>query len=135
MHASIDNFRHPGAPSKLRKQAIASIGPVQPATVSEWLHCVTLKRFDEILGARVGKAIILMVARTGAPSKLRKQTITHTYVAKRSIELLYSRTAEIVFRGNLLFLKNSAGTDVFSPVQNFYAHRAHLYYYELVCEQ
>jgi hypothetical protein len=60
MHASIDNFRHPGAPSK---EAIASIGPVQPATVSEWLNCVTLKRFEEILGARVGKASILMVAR------------------------------------------------------------------------
>jgi plasmid maintenance system killer protein len=65
MHASIDNFRHFGAPSKLRKQAFATIGAVQPATVSEWLNCVTLKRFDKILGARVGKDSILMVARIG----------------------------------------------------------------------
>jgi hypothetical protein len=66
MHASIDNFRYPGAPSKLRKQAIiASIGAVQPATVSEWLNCISLKRFDEILGARLGKASILMIARIG----------------------------------------------------------------------
>jgi hypothetical protein len=65
MHASIDNFQHPGALSKMRKQAIASIGAVQPATVSEWLNCVTLKRIDEILGARVGKASILMIARIG----------------------------------------------------------------------
>jgi hypothetical protein len=49
MRASAGDFRHPGATSKLRKQAIASIGAVQPATVSEWLNCVTLKRFDEIL--------------------------------------------------------------------------------------
>jgi hypothetical protein len=67
MHASIDNFRYPDAPSKLRKQAIPSIGAVQPATVSESLNCISLKRFDEILGARVGKAqaSILMVARIG----------------------------------------------------------------------
>jgi hypothetical protein len=62
MRVSIDNFRHPDAPSK---EAIASIGPVHLATVSEWLNCVTLKRFDEILGAGVGKTSLLMVARIG----------------------------------------------------------------------
>jgi hypothetical protein len=34
----MDGFRHPGAPGKLRKQAIASIGAAQPTTVSEWLN-------------------------------------------------------------------------------------------------
>jgi hypothetical protein len=46
MYASIDNFRHPGAPSKLSKQAIATIGAVQPATVSEWL--AKLRHFEAI---------------------------------------------------------------------------------------
>jgi hypothetical protein len=38
MRAPVDAFLHLGAPGKLRKQAIASIGAVQPTTVSEWLN-------------------------------------------------------------------------------------------------
>jgi hypothetical protein len=65
----VGDFRHPACAvhpaSCASKQSRPCIGAVQPATVSEWLNCVTLKRFDEILGARVGKASILMVARFG----------------------------------------------------------------------
>jgi hypothetical protein len=70
MHASVNNFRQPDALGKLLKQAIASTGAIQPTAAAEWLNYMTLtdltvKRFDEILGAKVGKASILTDARTG----------------------------------------------------------------------
>jgi hypothetical protein len=70
MHASVNNFRQPDALGKLLKQAIASTGAIQPTAAAEWLNYMTLtdltlKRFDEILGAKVGKAPILTDARTG----------------------------------------------------------------------
>jgi hypothetical protein len=38
VRAPVDDLRHPGAPGKLRRQAIASIGAVQPTIISEWLN-------------------------------------------------------------------------------------------------
>jgi hypothetical protein len=51
MRAPVDDLRYPGAPGKLRKQAIASIGAVQPTIISEWLnlhdYILYIERFDE----------------------------------------------------------------------------------------
>jgi hypothetical protein len=45
----MDDLRYPGAHGKLRKQAIASIGAVQPTIATgEWLHYITLTDFDAI---------------------------------------------------------------------------------------
>jgi hypothetical protein len=38
MRASVYDLRFPASPGKLRKQAIASIGAVQPTIISEWLN-------------------------------------------------------------------------------------------------
>jgi hypothetical protein len=38
---------------------------LQPTIVSEWLIWITSERFEEILGAKVGKASILTDARIG----------------------------------------------------------------------
>jgi hypothetical protein len=48
MRAPIDAFRHPDAAGKLRKQAIASIGALQPKIATEWLIWNTFERFDDI---------------------------------------------------------------------------------------
>ena len=60
-----DTLVHPASYSKLRKQAIATVGAAQPTTVSEWLHWITFERIDEILGATVPMAFILTDARPG----------------------------------------------------------------------
>jgi hypothetical protein len=53
MRASMDNLRYPGAPGKLRKQAIASIGAARTAhnaspLESAWLNYITLTDFEAI---------------------------------------------------------------------------------------
>jgi hypothetical protein len=65
MRAPVDDIRHSGTPSKLRKQTIAFNAAIQPTTVSELLNWITFERFDEILGTKVSKASILTDARTG----------------------------------------------------------------------
>jgi hypothetical protein len=70
-HRCMDDLRYPGAHGKLRKQAIASIGAVQPTiTTGEWLSYmyITLTDFEaidltRILGAKVPIASILTDAR------------------------------------------------------------------------
>jgi hypothetical protein len=75
MRAPVDDLRYPGAPGKLCKQAIASIGAVHPTIATgEWLEDeITLTRsirsyltspVDEVLGAKVPIPSILTDART-----------------------------------------------------------------------
>jgi hypothetical protein len=62
---SVDNIRHLGATSKLRKLAIAPMGAVQPTVATEWLNWVTFERFDEIFEAKDPTASILTAAHIG----------------------------------------------------------------------